>query len=55
MSRATVLVIVLVFTGMAVFGWGVRVADAGVRWAAIGFFFVALLVRLVSTGSARRD
>lgn len=57
MSRLTRLKFALVFIGLVLFGYGVRVDHAPLRWLGIGFLAVAALLRFVKprTGSPGGD
>ncbi len=55
MSRLTILKVVLLLTGVLVFGYGMRVDDAIVRWWGIGFMAAGLLLRLLGARRRRVD
>ena len=47
MSRYLLLKIALSVIGLILLIWGIRVDDARVRWIAIGFLAVSVLMRFV--------
>lgn len=47
MTPLTVLKLTLAVAGIALFGYGVRVDSATIRWVGVGFVAVAALLRFV--------
>jgi hypothetical protein len=44
-SPFTTAKIALMLVAAILLGWGIRVDDAAIRWAGIGFLFIALILR----------
>lgn len=45
MSPFTTAKIALMLIAAILLGWGIRADDAALRWAGIGFLFIALVLR----------
>jgi hypothetical protein len=47
MSPLTIAKLALMLIAAILLGWGVRTDDAALRWAGIGFLFIALILRFI--------
>ena len=47
MSPFTIAKVALMLIAAVLLGWGIRADDAALRWAGIGFLFVALILRFI--------
>ena len=47
MSPFTIAKLALMLIAAILLGWGIRVDDAALRWAGIGFLFIALILRFI--------
>jgi hypothetical protein len=43
----TVAKLALMLIAAILLGWGIRTDDAALRWAGIGFLFIALILRFI--------
>jgi hypothetical protein len=46
-SPFTIAKLALMLIAAVLLGWGIRADDAALRWAGIGFLFVALILRFI--------
>lgn len=47
MTPFTVAKLALLLIAAILLGWGIRTDDAALRWAGIGFLFIALILRFI--------
>ena len=47
MSPLTIAKLALMLIAAILLGWGIRTDDAALRWAGIGFLFIALILRFI--------
>ncbi|HEX9130639.1 MAG TPA: hypothetical protein VF850_15860 [Gemmatimonadaceae bacterium] len=47
MTPFTVAKLALMLIAAILLGWGIRTDDTAVRWAGIGFLFIALILRFI--------
>ena len=47
MTPLTVAKLALMLIAAILLGWGIRTDDAALRWAGIGFLFIALILRFI--------
>lgn len=47
MTPFTVAKLALMLSAAILLGWGIRTDDAALRWAGIGFLFIALILRFI--------
>ena len=47
MTPFTVAKLALMLIAAILLGWGIRTDDAALRWAGIGFLFIALILRFI--------
>lgn len=47
MSPLTIAKLALMLIAAILLGWGVRTDDGALRWAGIGFLFIALILRFI--------
>jgi hypothetical protein len=52
-SPVTVAKLALMLIAAILLGWGIRVDDAAIRWAGIGFLFMALILRFIKPRKPR--
>jgi hypothetical protein len=46
-SPFTIAKLALMLIAAILLGWGIRTDDAALRWAGIGFLFIALILRFI--------
>jgi hypothetical protein len=46
-SPFTIAKLALMLIAAVLLGWGIRADDAALRWAGIGFLFIALILRFI--------
>jgi hypothetical protein len=46
-SPFTIAKLALMLIAAVLLGWGIRTDDAALRWAGIGFLFIALIIRFI--------
>ena len=47
MTPFTIAKLALMLIAAILLGWGIRTDDAALRWAGIGFLFIALVLRFI--------
>ncbi len=47
MTRFTIAKLALMLIAAILLGWGIRTDDTALRWAGIGFLFIALILRFI--------
>ncbi len=47
MTAFTIAKLALMLIAAILLGWGIRTDDAALRWAGIGFLFIALILRFI--------
>ncbi|HZD84566.1 MAG TPA: hypothetical protein VE052_01545 [Gemmatimonadaceae bacterium] len=47
MTPFTVAKLALMLVAAILLGWGIRTDDTALRWAGIGFLFIALILRFI--------
>lgn len=47
MTPFTVAKLALMLIAAILLGWGIRTDDSALRWAGIGFLFIALIIRFI--------
>jgi hypothetical protein len=45
----TIAKLALMLIAAILLGWGIRTDDSALRWAGIGFLFIALILRFIKT------
>ena len=51
MTPFTIAKLALMLIAAILLGWGLRTDDAALRWAGIGFLFIALILRFIKKPS----
>jgi len=46
-TRFTIAKLALMLIAAILLGWGIRTDDTALRWAGIGFLFIALILRFI--------
>jgi len=51
MTPFTIAKLALMLIAAILLGWGIRADDSALRWAGIGFLFIALILRFFKPGA----